>query len=97
MSETHKELTKEIANFVVATRLENTPRDVIARGQIHLLDALGLGIAGTESAVFKKIKTYIGTGDQNKTSSIFCMQIIMMTPTRNRPQIEMAVFMRVPL
>ncbi|MEK9691414.1 MAG: MmgE/PrpD family protein [Rhodospirillaceae bacterium] len=72
MSENHKELTKEIANFVVATRLENTPRDVIERGQIHLLDALGLGIAGTESAVFKKIKTYIGTGDQNKTSSILC-------------------------
>ena len=72
MSENHKELTIEIANFVVATRLENTPRDVIERGQIHLLDALGLGIAGTESAVFKKIKTYIGTGDQNKTSSIFC-------------------------
>ncbi|MEC9022658.1 MAG: MmgE/PrpD family protein [Pseudomonadota bacterium] len=72
MSENHKELTKEIANFVVATRLENTPRDVIERGQIHLLDALGLGIAGTESAVFKKIKTYIGTGNKNKTSSILC-------------------------
>ena len=72
MPEDRRELTREIANFVVATRLENTPHDVIERGQIHLLDALGLGIAGTESAVFKKIKTYIGSGDKNKTSSIFC-------------------------
>ncbi|MEC9077494.1 MAG: MmgE/PrpD family protein [Pseudomonadota bacterium] len=72
MPENYKELTKEIANFVVATRLENTPHDVIERGQIHLLDALGLGIAGTQSAVFKKIRTYVGTGNKNKTSSIFC-------------------------
>ena len=57
MPENHKELTNDIANFVVGTRLENIPYDVIERGRIHLLDALGLGIAGTESAVFKKIKT----------------------------------------
>ena len=72
MPNNHKELTKEIAKFVVATRLENTPHDVIERGRIHLLDALGLGIAGTQSAVFKKIKTYIETGDKNETSSILC-------------------------
>ena len=42
-------ITAEIADFVTGTAYDDIPADVIARGKIHILDALGLALSGVKA------------------------------------------------
>jgi 2-methylcitrate dehydratase PrpD len=52
-------VTAEICRFVAATRLEDIPEDVITRGRVHILDTLGLALAGSRSDAGRIVRGHI--------------------------------------
>ena len=55
------ELTHSVAEFIVNTKYEDIPEDVIALGKKTLLDGFGLALAGSASVVAPVVRQYIGT------------------------------------
>jgi len=53
-------VTAEICDFVLCTRLADLPPPVIARGHIHMLDALGLAVAGQRTEVSAILRRHAG-------------------------------------
>jgi len=70
MSDIPPPVTRELAEFVAGTTIKDIPADVIARGHIHLLDVLGLALAGNRSKVFDRILTYIAAQASSGRASI---------------------------
>src|ERR1051325_9328132 len=54
-------LTRSVAEFIVNTRYEDIPDDVIALGGKTLLDGFGLALAGSASVLAPIVRQYIGT------------------------------------
>ena len=64
-------LTHAVAEFVVNTRYEDIPNEVIALGKKTLLDGFGLALAGSASVVAPVVRRYIATlGSATKSSTI---------------------------
>jgi 2-methylcitrate dehydratase PrpD len=53
-------LTRYVSEFVVNTRYEDIPQDVIALGKKSILDGFGLALAGSVSTLAPLIKQYLG-------------------------------------
>ena len=54
-------LTKYVAEFIVNTKYENIPEDVVALGKKTMLDGFGLALAGSNSVSGPHIRKYIST------------------------------------
>ena len=54
-------LTQYVAEFIVNTKYEDIPDEVIALGSKTLLDGFGLALAGSASVVAPVVRQYIGT------------------------------------
>src|SRR5262245_21415878 len=54
-------LTRYVAEFIVNTRYEDIPDEVVALGKKTLLDGFGLALAGSASVVAPVARQYIGT------------------------------------
>ena len=64
-------LTRYVAEFIVNTKYEDIPGEVIALGSKTLLDGFGLALAGSASVVAPVVRQYIGTlGTTGKSSTI---------------------------
>ena len=64
-------LTRYVAEFIVNTKYEDIPADVIALGKKTLLDGFGLALAGSASVLAPIVRQYIGTlGTTAKTSTV---------------------------
>jgi 2-methylcitrate dehydratase PrpD len=53
-------LTRAVAEFIVSTKYEDIPDDVIALGRKTLLDGFGLALAGSASVLAPIVRQYIG-------------------------------------
>jgi 2-methylcitrate dehydratase PrpD len=54
-----EKVTEKIAEFISHSQYENIPRDVIEVSKLHILDTLGVLIAGSKEGVAEIIKGYI--------------------------------------
>ncbi len=54
-------LTHQVSEFIVATRLQDIPADVIALGKKSLLDGLGLALAGSVSSLAPLMRQYLAS------------------------------------
>jgi 2-methylcitrate dehydratase PrpD len=64
-------LTRFVAAFIVNTKYEDIPEDVIALGKKTLLDGFGLALAGSASVLAPIVRQYIATlGTTAKTSAV---------------------------
>jgi 2-methylcitrate dehydratase PrpD len=54
-------LTRYVAEFIVNTRYEGIPAEVVTLGKKTLLDGFGLALAGSASVVAPVVRQYIGT------------------------------------
>jgi len=54
-------LTRYVAEFIVNTRYEDIPEQVVTLGKKTLLDGLGLALAGSASVVAPVVRQYIAT------------------------------------
>ena len=64
-------LTRYVAEFIVNTKFEDIPAEVIALGSKTLLDGFGLALAGSASVVAPVVRQYIATlGTTGKSSTI---------------------------
>ncbi|MPY71932.1 MAG: MmgE/PrpD family protein [Alphaproteobacteria bacterium] len=52
-------LTREICAFALETRIENIPVEVLARGRIHILDTLGVALAGAKAEASGIVRDHI--------------------------------------
>ena len=57
---TQRGVTAYMAAFVADTHYDDIPADVIARGKIHILDALGLALAGAGAPASEIVRGHIG-------------------------------------
>jgi 2-methylcitrate dehydratase PrpD len=55
------DLTRSVAEFIVNTKYEDIPDEVIALGKKTMLDGFGLALAGSASVVAPVVRQYIGT------------------------------------
>jgi len=55
------DLTRSVAAFIVNTKYEDIPEDVVALGKKTLLDGFGLALAGSASVVAPVVRQYIST------------------------------------
>jgi 2-methylcitrate dehydratase PrpD len=64
-------LTRSVSEFVVNTKYEDIPDDVIALGKKTMLDGFGLALAGSASVVAPVVRRYISTlGTTIKSASV---------------------------
>src|ERR1700687_2819225 len=54
-------LTKYVSEFIVNTKYEDIPEDVLALGKKTILDGFGLALAGSASVMAPRIQRYIET------------------------------------
>ena len=54
-------LTRYVSEFIVNTKYEDIPEDVIALGKKTLLDGFGLALAGSASVVSPVVRQYVAT------------------------------------
>src|ERR1041385_7677591 len=54
-------LTKYVADFIVNTRYEDIPKDVLALGRKSILDGFGLALAGSVSEMGPLVRQYLGS------------------------------------
>ncbi len=54
-----EKVTEKIAEFICNTHYENIPREVLEVSKLHILDTLGVLIAGSKEDVTGIIKRYI--------------------------------------
>jgi 2-methylcitrate dehydratase PrpD len=52
-------LTAEVANFVTAARYEDLPSELVELGKKHILDAIGLAIAGEQAESGPIVRSYL--------------------------------------
>jgi 2-methylcitrate dehydratase PrpD len=65
------ELTRSVAEFIVNTKYEDIPDEVIALGKKTMLDGFGLALAGSASVVAPIVREYIGTlGVTRKSATV---------------------------
>jgi 2-methylcitrate dehydratase PrpD len=64
-------LTREICAFVAGLDLSAIPEDVIARGRIHMLDSLGLALAGGASPVCRILGHYANRNAAKGAAAVF--------------------------
>jgi 2-methylcitrate dehydratase PrpD len=55
------DLTRHVAEFIVNTRYEDIPGEVVALGKKTLLDGFGLALAGSASVLAPVVRQYLGT------------------------------------
>lgn len=71
------EVTQAIAAFAATARFDDIPDTVITRGRIHMLDTLGLALAGAPSDAARLLREHLtsdglaGTGDDVRRATIF--------------------------
>jgi 2-methylcitrate dehydratase PrpD len=75
------DLTRSVAEFVVNTRYEDIPDEVVALGKKTLLDGFGLALAGSASVVAPVARRYIATL-ASTTKSATIVGTSMKTPPR---------------
>ena len=75
------ELTRAVAEFIVNTRYEDIPDEVVALGKKTLLDGFGLALAGSASVVAPVVRRYIATL-ASTTKSATVVGTAMKTPPR---------------
>jgi 2-methylcitrate dehydratase PrpD len=56
-------LTKYVSEFIVNTRYEDIPEDVLALGKKSILDGFGLALAGSVSPIAPLVRKYLATLD----------------------------------
>ncbi|HET9267188.1 MAG TPA: hypothetical protein VFO31_03455 [Vicinamibacterales bacterium] len=56
-------LTRYVAEFIVKTKYEDIPQDVIALGKKTILDGCGLALAGSASTLGPPLRRYISSLD----------------------------------
>src|SRR5580693_4759131 len=54
-------LTKYVSEFIVNTKYEDIPEDVLTLGKKTILDGFGLALAGSVSVMAPRIRQYIET------------------------------------
>jgi 2-methylcitrate dehydratase PrpD len=54
-----EKITQKVAEFICSSRYENIPRDAAEIGKLHILDTLGVLIAGSREDVATIVKGYI--------------------------------------
>ena len=75
------DLTRSVAEFVVNTKYEDIPDEVVALGKKTLLDGFGLALAGSASVVAPVVRRYIATL-ASATKSATIVGTSMKTPPR---------------
>jgi 2-methylcitrate dehydratase PrpD len=55
------DLTRSVAEFIVNTKYEDIPDEVLALGKKTMLDGFGLALAGSASVVAPVVRQYLGT------------------------------------
>lgn len=56
-----EELTREVAQFILATGLDQLPASVIEAGRKSILDGLGLALAGSVAESGRLVQSYLGS------------------------------------
>jgi 2-methylcitrate dehydratase PrpD len=64
-------ITREIVDFAAGLTLSDIPENVIERGRIHMLDTLGLALAGARSPVCDILGDYADRNSAKGASSCF--------------------------
>src|SRR5262245_947167 len=54
-------LTRYVSEFIVNTRYEDIPQDVLNLGRKSILDGFGLALAGSVSEMGPLVRRYVGT------------------------------------
>ena len=54
-----QEVTEAVSKFIVHTKLEEIPHEVIGVGKLHILDTLGTLLAGSREKIAGIVKEYI--------------------------------------
>ena len=71
-STSDKPLAAHVADFVANTRYDDIPSDVARMAKKHILDTIGVGLAGAPSDGSEIVRHYVGTlGCGGGTSTIF--------------------------
>ena len=64
-------LTRYVAEFIVTTKYEDIPDEVVVLGKKTLLDGFGLALAGSASVVAPVVRQYLGTlGVTGKSATV---------------------------
>ncbi len=63
-------ITEQIGAFVANTTLADIPADALERGRVHMLDTLGLAIAGAEAPAVDILLAYVARTEANGKASI---------------------------
>src|ERR1700740_1670287 len=64
-------LTKSVAEFIVSTKYEDIPSDVIDLGKKSILDGFGLALAGSVSVMAPLVRQYVkALGSAEEKASI---------------------------
>ena len=77
-------LTRQVAEFIVNTKYEDIPEDVVTLGKKTLLDGFGLALAGSAAAAGPIIRQYIGTLGLPVAKSATVIGTTMKAPRRAR-------------
>lgn len=65
-------LTAHVAQFAVESRYEDLPDDVLVRGRVHMLDTLGLSLAGAVAPASEIMRDYLsGLGALRTDAQVF--------------------------
>ena len=75
-------LTRYVAEFIVNTKYEDIPEDVVTLGKKTLLDGFGLALAGSAAAAGPIIRQYIGTLGLPPAKSATVIGTTMKVPPR---------------
>ena len=75
-------LTRYVAEFIVNTKYEDIPEDVVTLGKKTLLDGFGLALAGSAAAAGPIIRNYIGTLGLPSAKSATVIGTTMKVPPR---------------
>src|SRR5262245_3765844 len=70
-AEQHK-ITAEVASFVAGVTYADLPPELVELGKMHILDALGLAVAGQRAETGPVVQRYLGElGVLSGSSSVF--------------------------
>ena len=62
-------LTKYVADFIVSTKYEDIPPEVLELGRKSILDGLGLALAGSVSEMGPLVRKYVGSFSSSESKS----------------------------
>jgi 2-methylcitrate dehydratase PrpD len=54
-----EKITEKVAEFISGSTYENIPREAAEIGKLHILDTLGVLIAGSQEGLAKIVRGYI--------------------------------------